>query len=154
MDIASYITGFTDGEGCFQVSFSKRSKMKLGIEVRPSFSISQHKRSKGIIIFIQDYFNCGGVRYSKHDQNYTYEVRSIVDLIRVIIPHFEQYPLQTDKKNDFEVLKKICFLINSNHHLNKQGLMEILTLSKDINTIGNKKFNREDLLQMVSKMKV
>jgi len=55
MEIESYITGFVDGEGCFAVSFSRRAKFKLGIEVRPSFSISQNKRSLNVLGEIRDF---------------------------------------------------------------------------------------------------
>ena len=50
MEIGSYITGFVDGEGSFLVSFSKRDRMASGIEVRPAFTVSQHKRNKNILL--------------------------------------------------------------------------------------------------------
>ena len=151
MDINSYITGFVDGEGCFLVSFSLRSKMKLGIEVRPSFSVSQHKRSQDIIFFLQRFFRCGGVRFSNKDQNYKYEVRNITELVKIIIPHFKKYPLMTAKKDEFERFAKICELIYSNHHLSKVGLEEILMLSEKLNIDGNKKYRRTDLLKMITR---
>ena len=151
MDIKSYITGLVDGEGCFLISFSLRSKMKLGIEVRPSFSVSQHQRSKDIILFLQQFFNCGGVRFSKKDQNYKFEVRSIKDLIKIIIPHFKKYPLQTSKKEEFERFTQICELIYSNKHLSREGLAEIIKLSENLNVSGNKKYNRNRLLKMITR---
>jgi hypothetical protein len=151
MDINSYITGFVDGEGCFLVSFSLRSKMKLGIEVRPSFSVSQHKRSQDIIFFLQRFFRCGGVRFSNKDQNYKFEVRNITELVKIIIPHFKKYPLMTTKKDEFERFTKICELIYSNHHLSKVGLEEILMLSEKLNIDGNKKYRRTDLLKMITR---
>ena len=151
MDINSYITGFADGEGCFLISFSLRKKMKLGIEVRPSFSVSQHKRNKEIILFLQKHFNCGGVRFSKRDQNYKYEVRSIKDLMQKIIPHFEKYPLQTSKKEEFKRFVEICKIIYSNQHLSQKGMMKIIELSRELNVSGNKKFNRSYLLKMVAR---
>jgi len=151
MDTNSYITGFTDGEGCFQVSFSLRKKMKFDIEVRPSFSVSQHKRNKEIILFFQKFFKCGGVRFSSRDQNYKYEARSIKDLTNTIIPHFDKFPLQTSKQEEFERFKKVCHIINQNHHLNKAGLVEIIKLSDNINRFGNKKYKRTDLLKMVTR---
>jgi hypothetical protein len=150
MEIESYITGFVDGEGCFSVSFSKRKKMKFGIEVRPSFSISQHRRNREIILEIQKFFGCGGVRFSKRDQNYKFEVRSVNDLVNKVIPHFENYPLQTTKKNDFLLFKEVCLLIYSNHHLNKDGLKKIIELSEKINKTGKKKYERESLLKLVA----
>jgi len=151
MDINSYITGFIDGEGCFQISFSLRKKMKYGIEVRPSFSVSQHKISKDIILFIQKFFECGGVRFSKKDNNYKFEVRGINDIMRKIIPHFEKYPLMTAKKDEFKRFKEICKLISSSQHLNHGGLTEIINLSQKLNIRGNKKYNRKDLLKIIAR---
>ncbi|MBU1956035.1 MAG: LAGLIDADG family homing endonuclease, partial [Candidatus Margulisbacteria bacterium] len=51
-----YITGLCDGEGCFSVSFNLRSKLKTGIEVRPSFSVSLNKRDLEIIQDLEKYF--------------------------------------------------------------------------------------------------
>lgn len=149
MDIKSYVTGFVDGEGCFLISFSLRSKIKLGIEVRPSFSVSQHKRSQDIIFFLQRFFRCGGVRFSKKDQNYKFEVRNIQELMKIIIPHFKKYPLMTSKKDEFERFARICELIHSNKHLSVEGLQEIIKLSEKLNVYGNKKYNRNDLLRMI-----
>ena len=151
MDLKSYVTGFVDGEGCFLISFSLRSKMKLGIEVRPSFSVSQHKRSQDVIFFLWRFFRCGGVRFSKKDRNYKFEVRNITDLVTVIIPHFRKHPLMTAKKDEFDRFAKICELIYSNHHLSRAGLEEIIKLSENVNVDGNKKYNRLDLLKMIAR---
>lgn len=152
--MASYVTGLVDGEGCFSVSFSLRKKMKYGIEVRPSFSVSQHKRNKEIILFLQDFFRCGGVRFSKRDQNYKFEVRSISDLVKYVIPHFERYSLQTSKQRDFETFKVICKLIQNNQHLSVDGIKQVVTLASHMNEAGQRKYSAEHLLKMVSKMKV
>jgi len=151
MDIKSYVTGFVDGEGCFLISFSLRSKMKLGIEVRPSFSVSQHQVSRDIIFFLQEFFSCGGVRFSKKDQNYKFEVRNISDLIKNIIPHFKKHPLKTSKREEFERFAHICQLIHSNQHLSREGLEKIIKLSEKVNVRGNKKYNRQDLLKMIAR---
>jgi hypothetical protein len=151
MDIKSYITGFVDGEGCFSISFSKREKMKLGLEIRPSFSVSQHQRSKDIILFLHNHFKCGGVRYSKRDQNFKFEVRSIADLVEKIIPHFERYPLMTDKKEQFERFAQICKLVRANQHLSVGGLAKIIALSDEVNQTGKKKYQRQDLLKMIAR---
>ncbi|MBI2416229.1 MAG: LAGLIDADG family homing endonuclease [Candidatus Kerfeldbacteria bacterium] len=154
MEMTSYVTGLVDGEGCFSVSFSLRNKMKYGIEVRPSFSVSQHKRNKEIILFLQHFFKCGGVRFSKRDQNYKFEVRSISDLVKYIIPHFEQYPLHTSKQRDFETFKVVCKLIQNNQHLSRDGIKKVIILASYMNEAGQRKYSAERLLKMVSKMKV
>jgi hypothetical protein len=93
MKFAWYVTGFTDGEGCFSISFTQRAKMRTGIEVRPSFCIGQNKRSLQVLKDVHTYFGCGAIRFSKRDQLYKYEVRSVKDLQQRIIPHFKKYPL-------------------------------------------------------------
>ena len=153
MEIGSYVTGFVDGEGCFSVSFSIRKKMKYGIEVRPSFSVSQHRRNKKIVLFLHKYFACGSVRFSKRDQNYKFEVRSIKDLVQSIIPHFKKYPLRTSKREDFEKFSRICKLINSNQHLNINGLRQIIDLASSMNESGKRRLLKKDLLRKLNKMK-
>lgn len=108
MDIAAYITGFTDGEGSFSISFNHRGKLRTGIEVRPSFAIAQNEASRAVLEQVRDYFQCGNIRFSAGDRTYKYEVRSIEDLTRIIIPHFDKFPLQTAKRNDFKSFKIIC----------------------------------------------
>jgi len=53
-------------------------------------------------------FKCGFIRRDFSDKTLKYEVRSLDDLIRNIIPHFEKYPLVSEKQNDFEFFKKVC----------------------------------------------
>ena len=151
MEFASYMSGFTDGEGSFSISFSKRNKFKTHLEVRPSFSISQHKRNLDILKNINDYFGVGAIRFSKRDQNYKYEVRSIKDLIKKIIPHFERFPLKTKKLKDFTYFKKICVIVNTKLHLNKKYLKEIVDIAYLMNESGKRKYKKEELLKLIAR---
>ena len=133
MEFTSYIAGFVDGEGTFCISFNYRAKLNTNIEVRPSFSISQHKRNLAILRRIRDYFGVGSIRFSKRDQNYKYEVRSLRDLVKKVIPYFEKFPLQTTKQKDFELFREICFLMKENYHLNVNSLKEIIEKAYQMN---------------------
>ncbi len=151
MDFNSYITGFTDGEGCFSVSFSLRKKLSTGIEVRPSFSISQHNRNLYLLKEVRDYFRVGGIRYSKKDGNYKYEVRSVKDLVNNIIPHFEKQPLKTSKSRDFLIFKKVCGLIYTSKHLNRYYLGKIIRMSYKMNESGKRKYKEQELLKLLTR---
>ena len=148
-ELVWYITGFVDGEGCFSVSFNRREKMKSGIEVRPSFSIGQNKRSLDILKDIQNYFGCGAIRFSKHDQTYKYEVRSVGDIQKHIIPHFEKYPLQTSKLLDFQHFSWICSQVSALRHLNKSYLAEIIDRAYQMNEAGKRKYSKHELLSII-----
>ena len=39
-----YVSGLTEGEGCFCVSFAIRAKLRTGLEARPSFSLSLNEK--------------------------------------------------------------------------------------------------------------
>ena len=151
MEFASYISGFTDGEGSFSISFSIRPKFKTNLEVRPSFSVSQHKRNLDILKNIQEYFGVGGIRFSKKDQNYKYEVRSVKDLKNIIIPHFEKYPLKTSKLEDFKIFSEIVGMISANLHLNRKYLAEIIHKAYRMNKSGKRKYKKTFLLKLIAR---
>jgi len=146
---AWYITGFVDGEGCFSVSFNKRAKLKTGVEIKPSFSIGQNKRSLTVLKSIHNYFGCGAIRFSKYDQTYKYEVRSISDLRTKVLPHFKKYPLQTSKLEDFLVFAWICDQIAALQHLNGDKLAEIIKKAYTMNESGKRKYTMNELLQII-----
>ena len=62
-----FVTGLAEGEGCFTVSFSFRRKLKVGIETRPSFSLSLNQRdlelldaaSRVLRVWRHSVFACG-----------------------------------------------------------------------------------------------
>jgi hypothetical protein len=149
MEFAWYLSGFVDGAGCFSISFNKKAKMKTGIEIKPSFFIAQNKRNLQILKDIHAYFGCGAIRFNKYDQTYKYEVRSIKDLINIIIPHFQEYPLRTTKLKDFDTFNEICHLIIRSHHLNKEYLKQIIIDSYTMNEAGLRKYTKEDLLKIL-----
>lgn len=151
MDLSSYITGFVDGEGTFSISFCYRAKLKTNIEVRPSFSISQHKRNLEILKEVRKYFKVGAIRFSKRDQNYKYEVRAIKDLVQKVIPHFQKYPLRTNKARDFSLFVEICELVLTSRHLNPDYLEKIINKAYQMNESGKRKYNKNKLLKLMAR---
>jgi hypothetical protein len=129
-----YISGFADGEGCFSISFSHKKKMPFGICVTPSFSISQNKESVSVLYEIQAYFHCGFLRSDRN--TFKYEVRSVSDLTRTIRPHFETYPLLTQKQQDFLLFCEVCDLVLDGHAKTASGLRTIIELSYKMNACG------------------
>lgn len=154
----AWLTGFVDGEGCFSVSFSLRSKMKHGFEIRPSFSVAQRKDHSNlnwaVLVEIQNFFQVGFIRFSKKDQMWKYEVRDIEDIWKKIIPYFESNRLRTSKQLDFEKFKKICLIIKSNHHLSISGGKEVINLNFGMNVSGKRKYEKEFLLKLLDKVKI
>ena len=149
-----FITGLVEGEGCFTVSFSFRKKLKVGIETRPSFSISLNQRDLELLKKVHEFFGCGAIRFSKGDRTYKYESRSTSDLTRLIIPHFQKYPLTGSKAKDFQIFADICKKVQANLHMNCEQLSGIVEQAYEMNPSGKRKHDKRDLLRELGELKV
>ena len=139
----NYITGFVDGEGSFSICLSPRNFKDVRWEVRPSFSITQNKDNRGILFKIRDYFKCGTIRPNRSENTYKYEVRSLDEIDKIIIPHFRKYPPQTNKRIDFEVFSSVVKVMKEGRHLTKEGLKEIVDLLKNLPPERKRKYKLE-----------
>lgn len=127
----SWVTGFTDAEGCFSVILTKRPNLKWRIMV--SFEINLHYKDLSILYSIRDFFGVGTVYSSPNRSLCVYRVSKIDDLINVIIPHFLNYPLLTHKYSDFVLWSKVVNIISVKDHLTTAGFNTILTYYASIN---------------------
>ena len=146
-NIAEYISGYVDGEGCFSISFSKRKKMLVGWETKPSFAVGQNYDRAEVIKLIQKYFGCGNIRRDYSDKTLKYEVRSMADLIGKIIPHFRRFPLLSAKRKDFELFSRICAMMKKQKHLTRSGLKTIANLAYQMNSSGRRRYKKEELFR-------
>lgn len=63
----------------------------------------------------------------------TYRVDKLNDILEVIIPHFDIYPLVTQKLADYMLFKKIVSLMKNKEHLTLDGLKKILSFKASLN---------------------
>ncbi len=147
-----YVTGLTEGEGCFCVSFVIRSKMRIGLQALPSFSLSLNEKDRELLGALQAYFECGGIRESRSDRTFKYEVRSVPELTERILPHFEAYPLLGAKRRSAEGLARVCEMMWQGHHLRPEGMAAIVTLAYEMN-LGKRRHPASTLLRTLSEVK-
>ncbi len=96
-----YVTGLADGESTFYLGISKSSRCKVGWTIIPSFSIELHSKDLELLGRIKTFFTVGRIRVRSRDGQLIYSVSSIEELTNVSIPHFDKYPLATQKSKDF-----------------------------------------------------
>lgn len=128
----NWVTGFTDGEGTFYIGINRNDTMTVGYQVLPEFRIVQHKKDIKVLYALKTYFGVGVVRVN-HDDRFELRIRAVKHLNNIIVPHFEKYELLTQKKFDFIKFKKVLQLMNENKHLTKEGLIEIIDISSQMN---------------------
>jgi len=56
-----YVTGFTDGEGCFLINIRPNIKLKTGYSVELVFKIALHSKGKLLLTNIKNYFEVGTI---------------------------------------------------------------------------------------------
>jgi LAGLIDADG endonuclease len=144
--LSAYISGYVDGEGCFTVSIAPRATLAVGWEVRPSFSVSQNGDRAEVLYLVQSQFGCGGIRPDRSDRTLKWETRRLEDLLERVIPHFEQYPLLSGKRLDFERFARICRLMAAGSHRSRQGLIAIVALASEMNPSGRRRYLPEEIL--------
>jgi hypothetical protein len=142
IDLPSYISGFVDGEGCFCVSMRPQPRIRIGWEVRPSFSVSQNGDRAEVINLLPILFGAGTIRPDRSDRTMKFEIRSLHELNELVIPFFVTYPLMSSKRNDFELFRRICALMRDGQHLNPSGLWMIADLAQQMNA-GVRKYTAE-----------
>jgi len=126
-----YITGFTDGEGCFSLSLHQEKRMFTGWQIKPIFSIALHNRDINILEAIQRTFGVGKI-YKHGAYSIQYRVSSLKD-IKIIIAHFDNYPLITKKCIDYLLFKQAFSLMEKKEHLTNEGLLKLISIKSVLN---------------------
>ena len=140
IDLPSYIVGYVDGEGCFCVSIGRQPRIRIGWEVRPSFSVSQNEDRSGVIRLLPHLFGCGYIRPDRSDRTIKFETRSLHELRYSVIPFSREYPLLSDKRGDFELFAQVCDLMAQGLHLQRSGIVQIAELAARMNSSGIRKY--------------
>ena len=130
----NWVTGFSDGESCFSLTVAKKSTSRVGWGVTPNFKINLHIKDVLMLRKLQGFFGIGTIYLNEKNNTASYMIQSLRDITNVIIPHFDKYPLLTQKKADYLLFKQGVNLLNLKAHSEVGGLREILSLKASMNT--------------------
>jgi hypothetical protein len=126
------ITGLSDAESSFIISIRTNNKLKIGWRVEASFQIGLHKKDRILLESIKAFFGVGNIT-KQGEASFQYRVVGSVKELKVIIDHFDKYPLITQKWADYQLFKQAFELISRKEHLTKEGLYKILSLKSALN---------------------
>ena len=127
------MSGFCDAEGSFQVLVIKNKNSMLGWSVRSVFTIGLHSRDLALLLRIKSFFGCGIIIKNDGQNEVSFRVNSLQDLTNIIIPHFSNYPLYTQKAADFMLFKQVIELMQNKAHLTPEGLQKIINIKSSMN---------------------
>ena len=127
-----FVTGFSDGESYFSISLNKSSKMNTGWIVNLQFGIKIHKKDRYLLESIQAFFMGIGSISSHGNDGVQFRVSSIKDL-QIIVDHFNNFALITDKWSNFQLFKAAFELVKCKKHLTLEGLTDIVSIKAAMN---------------------
>lgn len=131
MHIGWYISGFSDGEGSFNISFRKKSDYRYKWQPVLSFNVSQKEIT--VLSLIKKYFDCGIIKQRK-DGLYSYDVTNPIALKEIVVPFFKTYPLfSNNKQNNFMLFSEAVLLMVNKDHLTPSGLEMLIEIREKIN---------------------
>lgn len=105
------------------MSIFKSKTAAIGWTIEPCFIITLHKKDIELLNKIQSFFGVGTVS-TAGGKIARYRVRSRNSLL-VIISHFNKYPLQTTKVNNFIIFCNILNLMAKKYHVDIEGFLNI-----------------------------
>ena len=147
--IGYYLSGFSDGEGSFHVSFRKRKDYKLPWKISLCFNVSQ--RDEIILSLFERYLKCGSIR-EREDGVWYYEVNNLSAITDCVIPFSEKFKLLSSRKQrDFSKFKQLAKLMKEGKHLNIEGIKEILDIREQMNDGGKRKYSRSEIINTLRK---
>ena len=131
VEFGNYFAGFVDGEGSFNVSLRKRNDSKVSWQVILTFNVAQ--KDITVLALLKHHLGCGRIDHRK-DGVHQYIVQNHTALKEKIIPFFDRFNfLSASKKRNYALFSKIAKLVFANHHLNPEGLLEIVNLRENLN---------------------
>lgn len=146
-----WVTGFTDAEGSFVVSLTKRENGQDRVKV--SFEILLHLKDIVTLYKIQSFLGCGVISKLAENSSYpkcSFKVNAIDDLVRIVIPHFRMHALHTQKYADFVLWSQVVMMVKSQEHQTAEGLLKIQPIYASINRgISSKAKERWDFSNII-----
>lgn len=128
----SWLSGFTDAEGCFNINIQPRLNTVTGYRVMLRFILDQ-KNAESTLIIIRNNFGYGHVTLRKETNSV---FRYVNDSFKGLIPvrdYFLKFPLKTKKAKSFNYWLEMFDMVLNKKHLNLEGLDKIRITAKLIN---------------------
>ena len=143
--IEQWIVGFVDGEGCFSISVVRNRGCRLGWQVQHEFAVTQAASSRPALELLEEEFGCGRVIESLRPLDHRqvllrFSVKRREDLLGRVVPFFEEHPLRTAKRLDFERFASVLRYMQSGAHLSERGLRWIARETEHMNRRGRSRY--------------
>lgn len=98
------------------------------------YKVTQLASSEEVLHDLVDYFKTGKVHIDNRSTGtLKYQVQDLVSIRERILPHFQEYPLQTSKALDYKDWSKAVDLLTNKWHYKSEGKQLLFDIKESIN---------------------
>lgn len=145
---SAQLSGFTQADGNFHISFYRVAKSALGVRATPQFSLTQHIKDKALLENLKTDLGVGRLHCHRSEVNYV--VNSLPQIKKTILPIFEEYPVRAGKLESFLKFKEVINMMDNKEHLTKNGLAKIIEIGYNMNTASSRtEEKKQELLKYI-----
>jgi len=125
-----WISGFTQSDGSFVVSFLKQKK---GVPIRPQpvFNLTQSIVELEMFKALHKQLGIGKIYTNR--KNVVFVVKSIDEIVDILLPLFDKHPVKGGKFSAYTIFKEVSLMIKEKKHLTIEGTLQILNLAYFMN---------------------
>src|SRR5271154_279095 len=127
----NYLAGFTLSDGSFIVAFNHNIKGKLPIRPQPIFNLTQNINELEMFKALQEYLGVGKLQFNRNNVMLT--VKSLDEIVNIIIPLFDKTCLRGSKLTNYLIFKEVALMMFNKKHLTLEGLIQIINFSYFMN---------------------
>jgi len=142
-----WVSGFTSGDGSFNLKIGSSATTSIGVRTQLRFGVALHIRELDVIKGLAAYFHLfypiesktleiSDVKYQNiaiTSKAVIFNVTQFSDIVNIVIPFFDKYPIQGQKALDFADFKKVAEIMKTNDHLTAKGFEKILKIKEGMN---------------------
>ena len=111
----------------------EKPKNRTGWLVVVIFSIALHERDMRILEDIQAFFGGAGSIAKSGKDTFKFRIESLELISNHVIPHFDKYPLVTQKLGDYLLFRSVVEMMKAKEHLTDEGVNKIVAIKASMN---------------------
>jgi hypothetical protein len=111
--------------------------------LQASLEIAQNTHDVAVLEMIKRFFNCGIIEPKRQDDFLEtaqstrsvsrYVISNLTDVMKTVIPFFDEYLLLTNKSLDFVDWKRLIEMKNSKQHYTEEGIERMRLIKSNMN---------------------
>jgi hypothetical protein len=132
-----YLLGFSDAEGCFNISLKKQKTARFGWVLDPVFHVTQHESNRTVLEAFKKALNCGRIiKKPGQEKTLQFMVDNRRQLVENVLPFFDKLVV---KERDYRIFREIVMALENKDHGNLSKFKRLVKKAFRMNLKGKQR---------------